>query len=133
MLRNGVTTVIDDISVYYDLRDEIAPLCDPVAQLVQAEAGQSIRTVLVDGRVVVDGGRVLTADIARVAERMQEIAERLRGEQARTFKTARRLEPLWRGMIDGARDAPLPIERLAWSATRREAPSQRLHGPGPSR
>jgi cytosine/adenosine deaminase-related metal-dependent hydrolase len=93
-----------------------APLKDPVAQLVLAEAGQSIRTVLVDGRVVVEDGRVLTADIGRAAERVQEIGRRLAVEQARTFAIARRLEPLWRGMIDEARTAPLAIDRLAWDA-----------------
>jgi len=97
-----------------------APLRDPIAQLVLAEAGQSIRTVLVDGRVVVDDSRVLTADIARAAEQVQEIGERLAGEQKRTFAIARRLEPLWRDMVAEGHDEPLSIDRLAWGAGRRE-------------
>jgi hypothetical protein len=39
-------------------------------------------------------------------------------EQARTFAIAKQLEPLWRGMIDDAREAPLAIDRLAWGAGR---------------
>jgi 5-methylthioadenosine/S-adenosylhomocysteine deaminase len=107
--------------VLYDRRaPAFAPLRDPVAQLVLAEAGQSIRTVLVDGRVVMDAGRLLTADIGHAAERVQEIGERLAHEQKRTFGIARRLEPLWRAMVADGHHEPLPIDRLAWGAGRRE-------------
>jgi cytosine/adenosine deaminase-related metal-dependent hydrolase len=112
--------------VLYDRRaPAFAPLRDPIAQLVLAEAGQSIRTVLVDGRVVMDAGRVLTADIGHAAERVQEIGRRLAREQARTFGIARRLEPLWRAMVAHGHHEPLPIDRLAWSASRRERGRER--------
>lgn len=96
------------------------PLRDPVAQLVYAEAGHAVRTVLVDGRVVVEDGRVVTADLIAAADRVQAIGERLRAEQARCFRIARRLEPLWRAMIDEAHRVPLPIDRLAWRRASRE-------------
>lgn len=114
-----------DLVLYARRAPAFAPLRDPVAQLVLAEAGQSIRTVLVDGRVVVDGGRVLSADIERAAERVQEIGQRLAREQARTFGIARRLEPLWRSMVAEGHEEPLPIDRLAWSAGRRERRQER--------
>jgi len=104
-----------------------APLRDPVAQLVFAESGHAVRTVLVDGRVVVEDGRVVTADLGAAADRVQEIGERLRAEQARTLRIARRLEPLWREMIFEGNRVPLPINRLAWGA---RLPRRRASGRG---
>jgi 5-methylthioadenosine/S-adenosylhomocysteine deaminase len=54
--------------VLLDLRRApFAPRNDLVRQAVYADAGSSVDTVLVDGRVVVEGGRVLTVDEAAVA------------------------------------------------------------------
>jgi cytosine/adenosine deaminase-related metal-dependent hydrolase len=114
-----------DLVLYDRCAPAFAPLRDPVAQLVLAEAGQSIRTVLVDGRVVMDGGRVLTADIGHAAERVQEIGRRLEREQARTFGIAKRLEPVWRKMVSDGHPTPLPFDRLAWGATARERREER--------
>ena len=86
-----------------------------MSQLVYAEAGHSVDTVFVDGRMVVERGRPLTADLGRACERLQEIGARLRHERARVVRVARRLEPLWRTMIEDGQAAPLPINRLAWS------------------
>ena len=93
-----------------------SPLNDPIAQLVYAESGHAVRMVIVDGRIVVEEGRPITADLGKACDRLQEIGERLRGERARTFAIARRLEPRWRAMIAEAHDTPLPMERLAWIA-----------------
>ena len=38
------------------------PLNDPFQHLVYSETGSSVRTVLVNGRVVVEEGRLLTVD-----------------------------------------------------------------------
>jgi cytosine/adenosine deaminase-related metal-dependent hydrolase len=55
--------------VLLDLRRAgFAPRNDLVLQTVYAENGSSVDTVLVDGRVVVEGGRVLTVDEAAVAD-----------------------------------------------------------------
>jgi cytosine/adenosine deaminase-related metal-dependent hydrolase len=91
-----------------------APLHDAIAQLVYAEAGHAVRTVLVDGRVVVSDGQPVSADLPTACSRLQEIGERLRAEQARTFAIARPLEPIWRAMIEESRAVPLAIDRLAW-------------------
>src|SRR2546428_278544 len=95
-----------------------SPLNDPIAQLVYAESGHAVRMVIVDGRIVVEEGRPVTADLGKACDRLQEIGERLRVERTRTFAIARRLEPRWREMIAGAHDTPLPIERLAWGTSR---------------
>lgn len=103
------------------------PLRDVVAQLVYAEAGHAVRTVLVDGRIVVDEGRVTTADLGAAADRLQALGERLREEQERTFRIARRLEPLWRAMVDEANRVPLTINRLAWSSASPRTQRKNVH------
>ena len=52
-------------------------LLDPVRNLVYSADGHSVRTVLADGRVVIDEGKVVFADEGAVADRVQEIGERL--------------------------------------------------------
>ena len=50
--------------VLYDLaRPRWAPCNDPAQQLVFGETGDSVHTVIVDGRVVVQGGKVTTVDV----------------------------------------------------------------------
>jgi cytosine/adenosine deaminase-related metal-dependent hydrolase len=53
--------------VLYDLRTPtLAPLNDPVQQLVFAERGRSVRTVMIDGRIVYDDGTFPTIDAEAV-------------------------------------------------------------------
>jgi hypothetical protein len=109
-----------------------APLNDPVAQLVYAEAGHAVRTVLVDGRVVVDNGQPTTADLGEACRRLHDLGRRLGDERKRTFRIARRLEPIWRGMIGEAREVPLTITRVAWPSGR-ATPSRAVAGTGHGR
>jgi len=51
-----------DITVLDTNRPEWQPLYNPVANLVYSATGTSVETVLVDGKVIVDGGKVLTLD-----------------------------------------------------------------------
>ena len=61
--------------VLYDLDvPEWRPLLDPVNSLVYAATGASVRTVLVDGRVVLDEGRVTTLDETDVYRRIETLA-----------------------------------------------------------
>lgn len=55
----------------------MAPLRDPLRNLVYAADHADIDTVIVDGRVVVEGGRVPGLDEAAVAARLQAGAERM--------------------------------------------------------
>jgi cytosine/adenosine deaminase-related metal-dependent hydrolase len=60
--------------VLYDLDvPEWRPLLDPVNSLVYAATGASVRTVLVDGRVVLDEGRVATIDERAVYRRVEDL------------------------------------------------------------
>lgn len=52
------------------------PLNDPFQHLVYAETGSSVRTVLVNGRVVVEDGRLLTVDEAALLAEAREVWSR---------------------------------------------------------
>jgi guanine deaminase len=58
-------------------RPEYVPLRDPLRQLVHGESGAAVDRVLVGGRLLVEGGRVLTVDEAALRQRAQAAAERL--------------------------------------------------------
>jgi cytosine/adenosine deaminase-related metal-dependent hydrolase len=61
--------------VLYDLdTPEWRPLLNPVNNLVYAATGASVRTVLIDGRVVLDEGRLLTLDERALYERAERLA-----------------------------------------------------------
>jgi cytosine/adenosine deaminase-related metal-dependent hydrolase len=66
-----------DLVVFDARRAEWRALLDPVNNLVYSADGHSVRTVLIDGRVVVDDGRALFADEAAVADQVQAHGERL--------------------------------------------------------
>jgi 3-hydroxyacyl-CoA dehydrogenase, NAD binding domain/3-hydroxyacyl-CoA dehydrogenase, C-terminal domain/Amidohydrolase family len=61
--------------VLYDLdTPEWRPLLNPVNNLVYAASGASVRTVIVDGRVVLDEGRMTTVDEREIYDRVQRLA-----------------------------------------------------------
>ena len=61
--------------VLFDLDvPEWRPLLDPVNSLVYAATGASVRTVLIDGRVVLDEGRVTTIDETSVYRRIEPLS-----------------------------------------------------------
>jgi 5-methylthioadenosine/S-adenosylhomocysteine deaminase len=70
-------------------RAEWAALFDPVNNLVYNADGRSVRTVVADGRVVVDEGRVVFADEARVVDRVQELGEALLARTGRPMRRGR--------------------------------------------
>jgi len=91
----------------------LRPLADPVKALVYAETGASVDTVLVDGRVVVEQGRVTTVDETRIYARAQEAADRQRERAADAWALAGRLAPYVAAACRGAVATPLPINRFA--------------------
>ena len=61
--------------VLYDLDvPEWRPLLDPVNSLVYAATGASVRTVLIDGRVILDEGKVTTIDETEVYRRIEPLS-----------------------------------------------------------
>jgi 5-methylthioadenosine/S-adenosylhomocysteine deaminase len=57
-----------DLVLFDTARAEWQPLYNPVANLVYSATGASVDTVVVDGRVLVEGGRVLTLDAPAIID-----------------------------------------------------------------
>jgi 5-methylthioadenosine/S-adenosylhomocysteine deaminase len=91
----------------------LRPLADPVKALVYAETGGAVDTVVVDGRVVVERGRVTTVDEERISAQAQAAADRQRGQSAQAWALAERLAPYVAAACRSAVTAPLPINRFA--------------------
>ncbi|HLF48865.1 MAG TPA: amidohydrolase, partial [Methylomirabilota bacterium] len=72
-------------------RPEWQPLYNPVANLVYSATGRSVDTVIVDGRVLVEGGRALALDESAIIE---EARRRAPGILAKT-KLAALVAPKW--------------------------------------
>src|SRR2546425_477060 len=91
----------------------LAPLNDVLGSLVYAETGAAVDTVLVGGRVVVKGGRVLTVDEDRLRARAQEAADRIRVKNAAAWTLAAELAPYLSTACRAAAAAPYPVNRYA--------------------
>jgi cytosine/adenosine deaminase-related metal-dependent hydrolase len=91
----------------------LRPLADPLNTLVYAETGASVETVLVDGRVVVEHGRVTTVNTNRIYARIQEAADRQREKSAEAWVLAGQLAPHVAAACRAAVATPLPINRYA--------------------
>jgi len=55
-----------DLVLFDRDRPEWVPMINPVSNLVFSASGQSVATVMVDGKIVVDGGRLKTLNEAKV-------------------------------------------------------------------
>lgn len=79
--------------VFLDLSNvNYVPLNDVMLQLVNGESGAAIDRVMIDGRLVLDRGRLLTVDEARVRAEAEAATARLRAANAETLALARSLE-----------------------------------------
>jgi cytosine/adenosine deaminase-related metal-dependent hydrolase len=66
--------------VLYDLtKPRWTPCNDPAQQLVFGETGDSVHTVIVDGRVVVEAGRMTTIDVPAVTREARGLLSSIRG------------------------------------------------------
>lgn len=80
--------------VFLDLANvNYVPLNDATLQVVNGESGLAVDSVMVDGRMVLEHGRLLTVDEARVRAQAEAAIERLRAVNAQGVATARALEP----------------------------------------
>ena len=78
--------------VLYDLRTPtLAPLNDPVQQLVFAERGRSVRTVMIDGDIVFDDGAFPNVDTEAVIDNVIGMREHQRNRNRRLYDLALRL------------------------------------------
>ncbi|MXW96266.1 MAG: amidohydrolase family protein [Acidimicrobiaceae bacterium] len=67
-----------DIAVIDGENPRLSPRHNPVGSIVRYAAGTDVRNVLVDGRLVVDDGRVLTLDEGLLLKEADEVAGRVR-------------------------------------------------------
>lgn len=58
-------------------KPHVVPAPDPVSALVFAAKGSDVDTVVIDGKLIVSGGRVLTMDEERILREAEERAEKL--------------------------------------------------------
>ena len=63
-----------DLVLYDADTPEWRPLLNPLNNLVYAASGASVRTVLIDGRVVLDEGRLTTLDERALYERVERLS-----------------------------------------------------------
>jgi len=69
------------------------PLNDPVRQVVYCETGGAVRMVLVNGRVVVDEGRLTTVDLRALREEAIEIGRKVMADNRGVRERADRIRP----------------------------------------
>jgi 5-methylthioadenosine/S-adenosylhomocysteine deaminase len=74
------------------------PLNDPVRQVVYCENGGSVRTVLVNGRVVVDEGKLTTIDLRALGEEGGELARKAVADNRAARERYDRLRPYFEEM-----------------------------------
>ena len=75
------------------------PLNDLARQLVFCEDGSSVRTVIVNGRVVCENGRITTVDAKGLRTEARELVARCKPQTDRARAQAARLEPYYRTMV----------------------------------
>jgi guanine deaminase len=91
----------------------LRPMSDVLGSLVYAETGTAVDTVLVAGRVVLQGGRVLGVDEDRLRARAQEAADRLRARNVDAFALAAEIAPYLSAACRAAAAAPCAVNRYA--------------------
>ncbi|MBI1734852.1 MAG: amidohydrolase [Candidatus Rokubacteria bacterium] len=91
----------------------LRPRSDVAGSLVYVETGSDVDAVIASGRVVVRGGKVLTVDEARLRERAQEAADRLRRQNTAGWAMAAELAPFLSTACRAAAVAPYPVNRYA--------------------
>jgi guanine deaminase len=91
----------------------LRPLSNVLGSLVYVETGASVDTVLVGGRVVMRGGRVLGVSEDRLRAQAQAAAERIRGQNVAGFALAAEIAPYLSTACRAAAATPYPVDRYA--------------------
>ena len=82
--------------VLYDLEVPVwTPLNDPVRQMVFAETGSSVDTVIVDGRVLVEGGVITAFDAAAIIAEAKPMLRAIRERNRDLYGFARRMSAIF--------------------------------------
>lgn len=102
-----------DLVIYNMETLSFTPRGRPELQLVYSENGSSITTVLVDGNVVVDEGRITTIDESAVLGQLRERGPQLRVWQDDLEALNRRLLPAFDRQYSRVMARDLPIDRFS--------------------
>jgi cytosine/adenosine deaminase-related metal-dependent hydrolase len=78
-----------DLVLFDTARPEWQALWNPVNNLVYNADGRSVHTVVIDGRVVIDGGRQSFVDEDALFSKVQEIGEQLQARTGISFPRSR--------------------------------------------
>jgi cytosine/adenosine deaminase-related metal-dependent hydrolase len=89
-----------------------SPLNDPAQHLVYCENGSSVRTVIVNGRVVMEDGLLKTVDESAVLAEAREVWERRKAEIPPLDAAARRYLAAQERLRDWARRTEFAVDRL---------------------
>jgi 5-methylthioadenosine/S-adenosylhomocysteine deaminase len=82
--------------VLYDLDTPAwTPFNDPVQQMVFAETGSSVHTVIVDGAVVVEDREIKSFDAAAIIAEAKPMLRAIRGRNSELYRFARRMTELF--------------------------------------
>ena len=71
-----------DLAVIDGENPRLSPRHNPVGSIVRYAAGTDVKSVLVNGSLVVDDGRVLTVDEAALLDEADKVAQRMRADLA---------------------------------------------------
>jgi hypothetical protein len=82
-----------------------------INQLVYSESGASVDTVIVDGTVVVESGRVTTVDVESIYARARDVAARIYGDMPARQQRFAETAPLLEAMETRVRETALPFAR----------------------
>jgi cytosine/adenosine deaminase-related metal-dependent hydrolase len=93
----------------------LKPLNNFINALNYAETGADVDTVLVDGKVVMKKGRIITVDEERLRTRAQERIEQLHQGNAASWSVAERLSPFIAEACQKVVAMPFAINRYAAS------------------
>jgi len=91
----------------------LQPLNDLANALVYAETGADVDCVIVDGRIIVRDGKVISVDEMAIRRRAAEAARRLWSETAAHRELPQRVEPFLRSVCAACAAAQFPINRYA--------------------
>jgi 5-methylthioadenosine/S-adenosylhomocysteine deaminase len=100
--------------VLIDLETQpFTPLNDPVRQLVYGESGQSVTTVMVNGELVLENGKMLTIDEAAVLEEAREIGRARQDEDDTVREQSASIRPYLEQMYNRAVAMDVGINRFS--------------------
>jgi len=99
-------TFIDLVALHY------VPANDVVAQLVFGEDGTGVDSVMVDGRLILDRGRLVNVDLGKLRADAQAAAERVAVTNAKSRAFADALAPHVGRFCSGLAASPLPLHRF---------------------